>query len=137
MLHDHKHILETEKQFKLNKNGIITLHRGDTFTLPVCINLGSGVDPDYYDLQEGDVLYFGLLEPGQKWEEAIVKKIITSEDVEKGSDPMIHFYTEDTEYLVPGNYYYEVKLFRSSNNTEDGFEHVDTIIPRTKFVIVE
>ena len=161
------HYLETERQLKLSKNGIITLNRGDTFTLPVHINLGSAVYPEYingdkyktYILQkhllvpeeeipleergdekyyESDHLYFALLEPGQKWEDAIVKKVYWANDI----DPiekvvLIHFYPEDTEHLVPGNYYYQIKLQRCPRSTKDGFEHIDTVVPRTKFVIVE
>ena len=134
-----KHILETERQFKISRNGIITTHRGDTFTVPVCINVGSGCQPKPYDLKPGDVLYLGLLEPGQRWEKAILKKTITYEESQKypDEDPTFYFRIEDTEYLVPGNYYYEVKLYRAPENCEHNLEHVDTIIPRTKFVILE
>lgn len=132
-----KHILETERQFKISRNGIITMNRGDTFTLPVCINVGSGCQPEYYDLKQGDVLYFALLQPGERWEKAILKKPFYFEDLQPDKDPQFHFSSEDTEYLVPGNYYYQVKLYRTAEHCLDGFEHVDTIVPRTKFVILE
>lgn len=130
-------IKEIQGNLHISKNGIITLHRGDTFTVPVSINLGTGCYPEYYDLKKGDMLFFAVLEPGQKWENARIKKTITPDNVIANSDPLIHFYSEDTEYLVPGNYYYEVKLYRCAQNCLDGFEHVDTIIPRTKFIILE
>ena len=152
----HFHVLQTETQLKLSKNGIITLNRGDTFTLPVYINIGSGVYPETYALQkhlkEGcpddgkeehyytDHLYFALLEPGQKWEDAILKKAYWAGSKEADTitkTVLIHFYSEDTEYLKPGNYYYQIKLQRCKESTNDGFEHVDTIVQRTKFVILE
>ena len=168
--------IETERQLKLSKNGIICLNRGDTFTLPVHINLGSGVHPYYVDDEgelyktyilrkhlkvlernpqtseptvlapddgreehyDSDHLYFALLEPGQKWEEAIVKKAYWANDIDPITKTvMIHFYPEDTEYLKPGNYYYQIKLQRCSRSTKDGYEHIDTVVPRTKFVILE
>ena len=123
------HYLETERQLKISKNGIITLNRGDTFTLPIHINLGSGVAP-YYGDEEGekyktyilrkhlkngceddqkeehynsDHLYFALLEPGQKWEDAIVKKVFWANDIDPIEKVVIlHFYPEDTVYLKPG-----------------------------------
>lgn len=142
------HYLETERQLKLSKNGIITLNRGDTFTLPIHINLGSGVAPDYgdeegekyktYILRNSDKLYFALLLPNQKWEDAIVKKVRSANDIDPESKTiLLHFYPEDTEYLVPGNYYYQIKLYRCPQSTEDHHEHIDTIVPRTKFVILE
>lgn len=142
--------------FTIVGNGIITLNRGDTFTIPLDINIGTGVAPKYYTLkgpqnedypEDRDRLFFALLEPNQRWEDAIVKKVYTSDDiaVEYGV-PLLHFYSEDTEYLKPGTYYYQVKLLRSRFNDmsenvdksiDDGFEHVDTVIPRTKFIILE
>lgn len=132
-----RNILETERILTVSKNGIITLHRGDTFTIPISVNIGSGSHPEYYTLKGNDTLYFAVLEPGQKWENAIIKKVLTANNVIGDSEPLIHFYSEDTEHLVPGNYYYEVKLQRMAENCRDGFEHVDTIIPRTKFIIME
>lgn len=158
------HYLETERQLKLSKNGIITLNRGDTFTLPIHINLGSGVAPDYIDEEgekyktyilrkyliegceddgdpehyESDHLYFALLLPNQKWEDAIVKKVFWANDIDpEHKVVLLHFYPEDTEYLTPGNYYYQIKLQRCPQSTKDGFEHIDTVVPRTKFVILE
>lgn len=129
--------------FHMANNGIITLNRGDTFSIPLYINLGTAVNPNYYTLkkysdEEQDYLYFALLEPGQKWENALVRKHFTADDINPEYEaPILHFYSDDTEYLKPGNYYYQVKLQRCRESTNDGFEHVDTVIPRTKFIILE
>ena len=134
--------------FHQSKNGIITLCRGDTFSIPLYINLGTAVNPNYYILQKHldkqgeeiarDYVYFAVLEPNQKWEDAIIKKRMSYDDIDFNYDaPILHFYTDDTEYLKPGTYYYQVKLQRCPESTSDGFEHVDTVINRTKFIIYE
>ena len=128
--------------------GIISMNRGDTFSFVLDVNVGSGVCPKWYTLQttinpqtgeeEKDYLYFALLEPNQRWEDAILKKTYDSTDILAGySNPILRIDTEDTEYLRPGTYYYQVKLFRAGPHCEDGLDHVDTVIPRTKFIILE
>ena len=57
------------------KNGIINLMRGDSFTTPIKINLGSKLRPIHYRLGPSDKLYFGLMEPNQAFENAILKKV--------------------------------------------------------------
>ena len=44
-------------------NGIIYLMRGDSYSFPLSINLGTAFTPELYYLQEGDALYFGLMQP--------------------------------------------------------------------------
>lgn len=123
---------------RVASNGIIEINRGDTATFPVYVNVGTALKTILYELREGDNIYFALLEPHQKWENAILKKVYdyTSFDSKHFCIP-IHFYTEDTEYLHPGTYYYEIKLRKDAKNNDDGFESVETIVPRTKFFIVE
>ncbi len=134
--------------FNISKNGIITIHRGDTFTLPLTINLGTGVNPSYYEPKiykddqgnviDCDEIFLAVLEPGQKWEDAIIKKYLSADQFDFEYDTYdVHFYSEDTLHLVPGNYYYEVKLRRSPRSCNDGFESIDTVVPRTKFIILE
>ena len=119
-------------------NNIIEINRGDTATFPVQVNVGTALNTILYELRPGDNLYFGLMEPHQKWEDAILKKTYDYTDFDnKYFCVPVHFYTEDTEYLAPGTYYYEVKLRKDAKNNDDGYESVETIIPRTKFFIVE
>jgi len=123
---------------KIALNGIVEMHRGDTITLPIEINSGTTFKTVLYELKPGDNLYFAVMEPHQKWEDAILKKTFDYTDFNtKYLCVLVHLYTEDTEYLHPGTYYYEVKLRKAQINTEDGHESVETIVPRTKFIIIE
>ena len=122
----------------LSKNKIITMNRADTFKFPFYIAIGSAVNYVLYDMVPGDKLYFAVLEPHQKWEDALIKKTYTYEDYdEENHREMIRFDPEDTEYVKHEKYYYQVKLYRPSENVLDGYEAIDTLIPRTKFIILE
>ena len=115
------------------ENGIVTLMRGDTFTMPLRINAGSKLSPKYRSLVKGEKLYFGLMEPGQAFEDAVIKKVYDelSQKDEDGNTLLV-LRTEDTENLYTGKYYYMVKL-RSKDKY--GNEIVETIIPNTIFWI--
>lgn len=119
-------------------NGVVELNRGDTVTIPIFINAGTALRTILYRLKPCDTIYFALLEPHQKWEDAILKKTLDYQDFDtKNFCVPVHFYSEDTEYLHPGTYYYEIKLRKDPQNNADGFESVETLVPRTKFYIVE
>ena len=122
---------------RIQPNYLITMNRGDTGVLEFNINLGTAVCQDIYDMKEGDFIYFGLLEPNQKWERAILKKTYSYEDYDQTLRSVkVRFEPEDTEYLLPGTYYYQIKLFRPHETTDDGYDHIDTIIDRTKITIL-
>lgn len=152
--------------FNISANGIIELHRGDTINTPIYIDVGTALNPECYTMVQkweetpadkinnylrykvennkyygyiGDAVYFAILEPNQKWEDAIVKKAFTAFDFNyEDRSVELRLDSEDTEYLEPGNYYYEVKLYRCKEESSvDIYSHVDTIIGRTKFVIME
>ena len=69
------------------------------------------------------------MEAGQRFEDAIVKFKLTAEDLDQDGCPILHLDPTDTEYLEPGQYFYEVKLAR-----EDG-AWVDTVVSKTPFYI--
>lgn len=122
----------------ISKNNIITMNRADTFKFPFTITIGNAVNYFIYDMVEGDKLYLAVLEPNQKWENALIKKVYTWEDYDiENQEVMIRFVPEDTEYVKPGTYYYQIKLFRPKENVDDRYDAIDTLIPRTKFIILE
>ena len=122
----------------ISKNNIITMNRADTFKFPFTITIGNAVNYFIYDMVEGDKLYLAVLEPNQKWENALIKKVYTWKDYDiENQDVMIRFVPEDTEYVKPGTYYYQIKLFRPKENVDDRYDAIDTLIPRTKFIILE
>lgn len=96
-------------------NGIISLTRGDSDTFPLFINTGTPLEPVRFDLRynPGSEIYFGVCQPNERFEDAIIRKKYTGADIfnfNSDGDLMVEFVTEDTEYLLPGVYYYEVKL---------------------------
>lgn len=118
------------------RNQIITMNRGDTVTLPMFINKGSKVAPERYVLGEGDTVYLGIMEFGQPFECALIRKACTSADLDADGDVVFTLEPKDTEFVHPGEYYYEVKLVHAYQ--ELGREpFVDTICPRRKFIVLE
>ncbi len=117
----------------ISKSQIISMNRGDTLSLPIFINAGTKIAPLRYNLGSGDKVYVGISEPNQKFEHALIKKVYTSDDVNEHGDPVLNLRPEDTEHILPGLYYYEIKLVSTSE--ED--EIVNTIVPKRKFYIVE
>ena len=125
--------------FDISYDGIIRLSRGDTANITLFINQGTKIQPIRYYLKDNDILYFAISEPNQLFEDAIVKKIFTTEDstFTDDGDLIIKINSIDTEYLRPGTYYYEVKL-RTNDVESDGNKYqVNTIISRRKFIIEE
>ena len=116
--------------FVKSLNNIICMNRGDTWSTSIPINIGSTADPEYYNLTANDYVYFGVMEPEKSFEHSIVCKKLDINNVTKENYVDITFDSIDTEYLQPGIYYYEVKLLRPN-------DVVDTIIPKTKFIVVD
>jgi hypothetical protein len=113
--------------------GIITHHRGDTLSTPIRIYSDNHLDRTPYILQENDTLYLGIMEPNQKFEDAIIKKVFKS-DSRRDDFGNILFTLKsiDTEKLLPGNYYYTLKLKSEDTNGE---ETIQTLISPTLFWI--
>ena len=117
--------------FNISNNNIVTINRGDTFTLNLFINDGTVLEPIQYFLQEGDKLYFGLMEANQPFEFALIRKVFTMEDAGEDGYVVMKFDGDMTEFLLPGTYYYMVKLYKAED------ESVETVINKTKFVILD
>ena len=124
---------------------IIKLNRGDSYEFTVSI-------PDKEDITKNliltgsDVIYFALLYPHQRFEEAILIKGYDHTDhiIENGKNTgkiLIKIEPKDTRCLAPGIYYYTVKLQRGGTlgviDDCDDAEEIRTIIERTKFIINE
>ncbi len=118
---------------KITDNGIITLHAGDSFVAPLFLNAGNIVFPMRYTLEEGDKVYVGIMAPGQPFEHALIRKVLTIDDLNAYGDPELKLSPEDTEKVMPGLYYYEAKLVM----VKDGKETIQTVIPKKKVYILE
>lgn len=122
--------------FKISNNGIITVNRGDSFELPITLNIGGSVDFVNYELSPDDEIYLGVMEPGQPFETAILRKKFTYADqVSTDGNIVIRFWPNDTCCLLPGKYYYQVKL--QTKDAATGRYDVETVIDKTLFYIQE
>lgn len=115
-------------------NGRIVHYRGDTLSTPIHIYSGDKFNKEPYELKDNEKLYFGILEPHQAFEDAIVRKVYdsTSKKDDDGN-VLLELGVEDTEYLMPGQYYYMAKLVSVDG---DDIKSVDTIIPAKSFEIL-
>lgn len=121
--------------YLIEKNKVITMTRGDYLSFSVELKTGRFPNETYYTLSEGDVLFFGLMEPNQPFEKAFLKKEYgyNDYDMEHGTLKIV-LNPEDTIELVPGTYFYQIKVLYKD---EAGITHVDTVIQKTRFNIVD
>jgi hypothetical protein len=124
---------------------IIKINRGDSYKIAVSVPDKEITDKNYI-LTGADALYFALLYPHQKFEDAIIIKgydhtdLIVEEGINTGKI-LIKIEPKDTIKLAPGVYYYTVKLYKGGTpgviDDYSRVEEVRTIIERTKFIINE
>lgn len=115
----------------ISNNGIIRLTRGDSMKVPLFINNGTDMSPIRYTLNSNDTVYFAIMEPNRPFEDAILKKVLTAEDeMTDQGDLWIKLDPADTEHLLPGKYFYTVKL---KTITDDGKYTVRTVITEKEF----
>lgn len=127
---------------------IIVMNRGDSNVIKVNIahaieELGFHRTPSGFladgvqiDLNTTDIfdIYFGIMLPHQKFEDAIVRKKFSMLDCDDCYNLYITLVPEDTINLDPGVYYYAIKL-RLKGLSEEDPSQVATVINKTKFVI--
>ena len=118
---------------------IIKMNRGDTYEFNLTID-DEGSENGKYVLQGNDAVYFGLMEPNSVFEQSLVRKS-TNDCIkfDKDGNFFITIEPEDTEHLLPGVYYYSVKLEVDHENGEtcESIHNVITVINKTKFIILD
>ncbi len=117
--------------FTISLNGIIRVNRGDSFSFLVPVNVGNNLISDIYMLTESDALYVGVMEPNQPFERALIRKKYTKDSQDENGNVVVRFTPDDTLNLLPGKYYYQIKLVRSGPETA-----VCTIVDQTQFFIM-
>lgn len=122
--------------FNISRTGIVTVNRGDSFELPIILNVGDSIDFRSYQLRPTDTLYLGVMEPNQPFECALIRKKLTFEDVDIYGNLVVHFNSRDTECLLPGKYYYQIKLQTPSDQETEEYD-VETVVDKTLFYIQE
>jgi hypothetical protein len=122
-------------------NNIIVMNRGDSFEFKLSPQtLGNYAE---YVLTGDDTLYFGLMDPGQYFEDALVRKEFDSLDCTTLNDLVIKLEPDDTLDLLPGKYFYAVKLHLdhpelnslTQRPTGQYIDQVITLVTKTKFII--
>ena len=122
-------------------SNIIKLNRGDSFKMPLFI--ADKKEPHKKHLLEQDeAIYFALLYPNQRFEDAILVKgyDLKDQSVNTG-EVVLTLSPNDTRALTPGVYYYVVKFQKGGTlDVIDDFDEPDevrTIVERTKFILNE
>ena len=83
----------------MTKNNMIILNRGDTYEFDLTIDDDSAVDGRYH-IQGDDTIYFGIMDPHQPFEAALVKKKFTVDDADTNGNLTIVIEPEDTLDLL-------------------------------------
>ena len=122
--------------FHISNSGIISLNRGDSFKVPLFINIGTEEEPARVDFHKFPYLeiYMGIMLPHQAFESAIIRKKFTVQDANDKGDIIITLTPEETLNLRPGKYFYEIKG-RLEDSIDD--EYVRTIINKTYFLVLK
>lgn len=120
---------------------IIKINRGDSYSLDIKVFSNKDASKPYF-LTASDAVYFALLNPHQRFEDAILIKGYTLEDQNVSNGEItVNITPNDTRSLTPGVYYYTAKLQRGGTlevlNDFDEPDEVTTLIERTKFIINE
>lgn len=119
-------------------NNIIILNRGDSYIFNFYIEDDNSKDGIYH-LKDDDAVYLGIMDPHQLFENALVRKKYTAEDMDPAGNISIEIKPDDTIDLYPGLYYYAIKLHKQSpakpELNEPEIDEVVTIINKTKFIL--
>lgn len=118
--------------FTIN-NEILQMNRGDDVDFTFVINSGTPLLPVINILENDEYLYFGVMESHQKWEDSIIRKKLSSDDLDENGNVHLHLFPEDTENLAPGTYWYMVKVLIYDKEMQTYV--INTICNKTKFII--
>ena len=143
----------------ISNNGIITVNRGDDFSVPLFINQGTELAPARYILTGTDEVYLGIFSDGANYlldtegtiifvedeitylgipeideyfDNAVVRKTFTTANLNANGDVIIKFTNVDTTFLLPGNYYYQIR----AKITKEGQPYINTIVKKTPFIVL-
>lgn len=148
----------------ISNRGIITVNRGDDFSVPLFINQGTKLNPERYELKIGDEIYVGVSKAGADiqvdydktkyfvevdeeenetvylgipevdtyYKTALIRKTLTVNNIGESGDLILKFTHNDTKFLLPGNYVYQIR----AKIIKDGEEIINTLCNKTLFVIL-
>ena len=113
---------------EISNNGIVEMYSGDTFEFPLFINMGSKLRPSQYIVQQGDTIYVSIGEANQSFDHALIRKTFTYEDLNEEGNVVVKLASSDTENVVPGTYFLQIKIKLANGN-------IGTLTPARKFII--
>lgn len=122
--------------FDVSYNGIITLTRGDSFKMPLVLNIGTKLNPETATLDKNSFVYLAVMEPNQPFESALIRKKYTYEDINDKGELVVSFRPQDTQCVLPGKYYYQLKLQVCDPDNSSKYD-VYTLVDKTLFWIIE
>ena len=118
--------------FVVIEDNYLKMNRGDSYILPIVINEGTKLCFKQYQLRQFDKIYVGIMEYGQSFENAIIRKVLSiTSPTNKYGHPLLKLVPKDTEYLITGKYFIEIKLVQKENDEDI----VTTILPMKEFFI--
>lgn len=127
----------------MTRNNTIVLNRGDSYEFDLTIADENSLTGRYH-LVENDTVYFYVVYPNQPFEKAIIQKEYTAADTDEMGNLTISIESADTINLLPGTYYYTVKVHLDHDvydeETNELLEHINkitTVINRTKLFLCE
>lgn len=127
---------------------IIKMNRGDDYSFDLTIE-DANSDTGYYILTGDDAVYFSLMEPNAPFECPLVGIKVLADgtvlpegyaSIDDNGIITIKLLSEATEKLLPGVYYYSVKLQQNHLDPDDAnknIKSISTIINKTKFIILD
>lgn len=121
---------------QISNNGIITMNRGDYAEIPLFINQGNQFYPIRYSMAKdpSTTITFAIMLPNQSFETAMVRKTYSVNSKHTNQrDLIIQLVPEDTINLMPGKYFYSIKI----NMLQHGHYCQKTLIPEKMFFIKE
>ena len=110
---------------------VVNITRGDSCCITAQVL--DEVSQEVYYLSDEDVLYFGVMDSNQKFEDAVIKKRLTKDNMAEDGTIMIPISPSDSIDLIPGVYWYTLKLHNIKKAAK--IDRVETIVANTKFII--
>ena len=114
--------------FELTDDQMIYLSRGDTCSFTLVILTGDNLKNYRYKIGDNDEIYLGVTEANECFENSILKKKFTKEDIDEDGNVVITFNHNDTKCLEEGTYYLTIKLVND--------EGVETIVDKNRLFII-
>lgn len=119
----------------------LVLNRGDSHIFDITVlEIPKGyISGSEYHMQGDDTIYFGVMDPHQPFEDALIRKKYTKEDFDEEDTLCIKLDPEDTIDLIPGKYYYSIKLAMDHIDAETGenIDYVITLVNKSKIIICD